>query len=117
MNELTKAVRQISKNRILGQIFDNTFELAPKVNLEMLNRTNVKGTYKKARENVVEKILTNTINYDKLGTSPEDTVINCTLVETGIYNNDVNEKMTFVINEINNFLINNRLALMNCIKH
>lgn len=103
MNELTKAVRQISKNRILGQIFDNTFELAPKVNLEMLNRTNVKGTYKKARENVVEKILTNTINYDKLGTSPEDTVINCTLVETGIYNNDVNEKMTFVINEINNF--------------
>lgn len=102
-NELNSKMRNISKNRVLGEILAKAFYQYPIVNLEMLNRWNVKGTYKKARIEVDDLLLGNNYDYQKLGTSPKDTIINCVLLTTGILNGTPNEKVLNVLNLIEDF--------------
>lgn len=102
--ELNDKKRVLSKNRILGDILTNTFNMYPNCfNLELINKNDVKASYKKAREAVVDKILNNKISADDLGTSPEDTVINCILVETGILNGTENIRLQTVLSIIKDF--------------
>lgn len=106
-SELNENKGTLSKDRILGNILSNSFNRYPEnLNLELLNKNNVKGTYKQAREKVIEKMLNNTLDCTSLGTSPEDTIINCLLVETGIISGKVNDKIKDIINEIEVFFEN-----------
>lgn len=102
--ELNETKRYLSKTRILGDILSNAFNKYPgNFNLELINKNEVKGTYKKARENVLDRLLNHSINIDDLGTSPEDTIINCILLETGIINNKANDYIVEIINKIKEF--------------
>lgn len=102
-NELNSKMRNVSKNRILSEILAKTYYQYPIVNLEMLNRWSVKGTYKKARIDVDALLLSNNYDYQKLGTSPKDTIINCVLIATGILNGTPNDKILNVLNLIESF--------------
>lgn len=106
--ELNETKRLISKHRILGNILEKVYDKYPSnLNLELINKTNVKGTYRKARENVIGQLLNDSINIEKLGTSPEDTIINCLLLSNGILTNDsdiLGDKLPIVLKEIDDFL-------------
>lgn len=105
--ELTETKRLISKDRILGNILSNVFYKYPNnLNLELINKNVVKGTYKNAREKVIEKILNNSIDSSSLGTSPVDTIINCILLETGILQNNADDKIYEILHEIDAFFEN-----------
>lgn len=107
-NELIGRERLLSKNRILGQIFEHIFNMYPVVNLELINKWNVTGSYKAAREKVSDKLISNTLDFNNLGTSPEDTIVNCVLVETGIVGeNEMTPAMNEVMNQISNFMNGN----------
>lgn len=110
-SELNESKRLLSKNRILGDILTNAFRKYPgNFNLELINKNDVKGTYKKARENVIDRLLNDSINVDSLGTSPEDTIINCILLETGILNNTANDEINEIISCINDFFKSENLS-------
>ena len=102
-SELCNVKTNMSKDRILSNILNSVFERTPKINLELINKQNVKGVYKKARESVCNKLLNQTIIYENLKTSPEDTIIKCTLIKSGLLNNSANENMQFLINKIKKF--------------
>lgn len=102
-SELCNAKRNISKDRILSDILRSVFSNTPKINLELINKQNVKGVYKKARESVCNKLLNHTIIYENLKTSPEDTIIKCMLIETGLLKNNSDENMQSLIDTINYF--------------
>lgn len=103
--ELNEKKLLLSKQRILGNIFEGVYPKYPNdFNLELINKTNVRGTYKKARESVVNQILSKTIKIEDLGTSPEDTIINCLLISNGILTNNTSEKLGEVISLIDQFL-------------
>ena len=102
-NELNSKMRNISKNRVLGEILTHTFNQYPIINLEMLNKWNVRGTYKKARVEVNDLLLSNDYDFDALGTSPKDTIINCVLKATKILDKSSNANMLNVIRIIENF--------------
>lgn len=109
-DEINNVQRTLSKERILGEIFTQTFSNAPIVNLEMLNRHNVKPVYKKARIDLNTKILKGYLDDEdciNTKTSPVDTIINCLLVETGLkpFNADKVHVSGFdrIIDEINDF--------------
>ncbi|UTY39273.1 hypothetical protein NMU03_00080 [Allocoprobacillus halotolerans] len=102
--------RTLSKERILGEILMQTFPDSPTINLEMINRHNVKSAYKKARVDLNTKILKGYLDDDdckNAKTSPVDTIINCLLVETGIKPFDIEKlhqsRFDRIIEEINNF--------------
>lgn len=108
--ELTEKKRLLSKNRILGEILTDVFYQYPNnINLELINKNFVKGVYKKARENVIDKILNNSIEKKQLGTSPESTIINCLLIETGIFEGEANDKIKEILSEIKQFFNSNSL--------
>ncbi|MFQ6860998.1 MAG: hypothetical protein ACLROI_07065 [Beduini sp.] len=90
-NVITTVKRALSKERILGEILSTVFYATPIVNLELLNKEYIKSTYKKARFELIEKILKGYLQDDdciNAKTSPLDTIINCLLVETGIKPHD-----------------------------
>lgn len=97
----------LSWNRNLGEILDFVYPYTPKVNLELINKSNVKSVYKKAREHVVQQILNGTIQTVKLGTSPDNTIINCVLRETGLYDeqnsNCLDVNMDRIVSVISDF--------------
>lgn len=108
-DELNQKKSILSKNRILGNMLENSFNRYPDCfNLELINKNEVKGVYKKARKEVVNKILNNQINTENLGTSPEDTIISCILIETGILNGNANDKLIHVLSIIREFLENDK---------
>lgn len=102
-NELKSKMRNISKNRVLGEIFSYSFNSYPIINLEMLNKWNVKGTYKKARIELDDALLTNNYDFNMLGTSPKDTIINCLLKTTGLLDKTTTHNMGNMINIIEDF--------------
>ena len=102
-SELCNAKTNISKDRILSNILSSVFRKTPKINLELINKQNVKGVYKKARESVCNKLLNQTIIYENLKTSPEDTIIKCTLIKSGLLSNNSDVNMQFLINTIKQF--------------
>ncbi|MCQ5277015.1 hypothetical protein [Clostridium sp. DFI.1.208] len=103
--ELDENKRMISKNRILGDIFSHVYcEYPAKFNLELINKENVKGSYRNAREKVVDSILNNKLTFDNLGTSPEDTITNCILIESGIYNGTETTQVKAILEKIFNYL-------------
>ena len=113
-NSIQNVVRALSKERILGNILSYVFNRSPIVNLELLNKENVKSTYRKARLQLVSNILKGYLNDEdclSAKTSPMDTIINCLLVETGIkpYNEDKIRQSNFVytLNEIDDFFSHN----------
>ncbi|CVH75681.1 hypothetical protein BN3662_01106 [Clostridiales bacterium CHKCI006] len=100
--EIVQITGPNSKDRVLGNILQETFNHYPgNINLELLNKNNVKGSYKNARKAVVERILNDSINLENLGTSPEDTVINCILVATEAFSE--NSKLKPIIDRIQDF--------------
>lgn len=101
--EIRNRTHRLSKYRVLGNIFEEVFSEFPIINLELINKDNVKGTYKTAREEVVNRILKGTIEVDKEKTSPVDTIINCVLSETGIIDDEADEKNQKIIQIIKDF--------------
>ncbi len=101
--EIRNRTHRLSKYRVLGDIFEKVFYGSPIINLELINKENVKGTYKTAREEVVDRILNKTLEVDPNGTSPIDTIINCVLLETGIIDNCIDSKMENVLQIIKDF--------------
>lgn len=102
-NELNAKMRNISKNRVLGEIFTHTFNQYPIINLEMLNKWKVIGTYKKARVEVNDLLLSDNYDFTNLGTSPKDTIVNCVLKTTKILDKSPDVNMQNVISTMSNF--------------
>ena len=80
--------------------------------MELINKDNVRATYKKARNEIVNKLLNNSITDDSLAvlkTSPEDTILNCVFVKTGLkpFNIDTIRlsNLSNAIDVIRNFLL------------
>lgn len=75
-------------NRFLSKICYRYYQNAPKINNEQINRQSITAQMKRARNTVLETILSDE-NYEKFerGTSPEATIFRATLMGTGILGN------------------------------
>ena len=93
-----------SWNRQLGEVLEDYYPKTPIVNLELLNKQNVVGVYKKATQNVVSNILLNSVKFEPSNTSPEGTIVRCVLQDTGILKDQPNTVMAEVLQFINEFL-------------
>ena len=97
-----KDMQRMVSSRILDKIFEDVFTEYPVVNLELLNKNNIRGTYQKARIQVMSNLLENKeMNIEK-GTSPEDTIQNCLFFETGIVNHIESKEMRSMLELLSN---------------
>ena len=82
----------IEFNRFLSDICADYYEYAPKINNELINRQNVSAQVRKARNNIIEKILKeDDLSVFQKGTSQEATIFRATLLHTGILYNDASD--------------------------
>ena len=97
-------------NRFLSGICSSYYNMAPKINNELINRTNVSAQIKKARQKIIDNILNNDdcIGYNK-GTSPEATIFRATVVHTGLLKNNnektVDKGVELINKEIDGFIM------------
>lgn len=97
-------------NRFLSGICSSYYNMAPKINNELINRTNVSAQIKKARQKIIDNILNNDdcIGYNK-GTSPEATIFRATVVHTGLLENNnektVDKGVELINKEIDGFIM------------
>lgn len=99
-------------NRFLSKICGSYYNMAPKINSELINRNYVSAQIKKARQKIISNILEQAdfSVYDK-GTSPEATIFRAAMVHTGVIGKDRNldkpdEGLVSVNREIERFIRN-----------
>lgn len=96
-------------NVFLSRICGEYYNFSPKVNHELLNIQNVSGQYLKARNHVVDNILSGKSmeEYEK-GTSPEAMVYRASLLRTGVVTEKypMDKGMERILQEIKGFIVN-----------
>lgn len=100
-------------NRLLSEICSDYYNMAPRINNELINRNYVSSQIKKARRKIVTNILRgeDLSEYHK-GTGPEATIYRAAMLHTGVIEDESNtgsskDKGTiYLMNEIKSFIQN-----------
>lgn len=94
-------------NRMLSQICSDYYEHAPKINNEQINRKVITSQTKRARDQIIKEILSeSTMDKYHQGTSPEATIFRATMFHTGIVNteNEIEAGSRYVLDRITEFI-------------
>ncbi len=106
-NEETVYENPTSLNTLVSDICDAYYNNTPRINNELVNRQSISSQNKKARDKIMEKILSEEDCLEYMtGTSPEATIYRATMTSTGIVDNEqeMDEGCKLIIAAIDKFI-------------